>query len=121
MNDAQRKYQNHKSKAKQRGIEFDLTFDEWMEIWGEKLQRIGTSSDSYGMLRLRDEGGYSVGNVRIGSPKENACDRSLALKVRSAQSPAHPNSQHLKKPLGIISWVANRNRVFDEYIEEEDE
>lgn len=69
--EARDKYLRHKNCAKQRGIEFDLTFDEWLEIWGDRLDQRGKRGGQYQMCRTRDEGAYRPGNVRIATVAEN--------------------------------------------------
>lgn len=63
-----------KGAAKQRGVEFKLTFWEWWTIWqksGKWLSR-GRSSTGYVMCRIRDKGGYEVGNVYIARLSHNS-------------------------------------------------
>ena len=59
---------NHRSRARRRGIEFDLTYEQWKDIWfssGHYEQR-GVRKDEYVMARLGpDVGPYAVGNVVI--------------------------------------------------------
>lgn len=73
---AQRKYKStprgkyiaHKINAKQKGIAFEISFDEWWEVWqksGFWSQR-GNKKGDYGMLRIGDTGPYKSGNVFIG-------------------------------------------------------
>ena len=113
-----RKYQSHRSNAKRRGIEFDLTYDEWLEIWGQKLEDRGRLSGQYGMLRTRDEGGYTVGNVRIGTPKENQQEAAVAKKVKSAQT-RKPFADFCPRPPTETAWMWRKN-VFAEYSEDEE-
>ncbi len=68
---ARQKYQQHKHGAKARGIEFDLTFDEWRSIWGQHLANRGVHRGQMNMCRTRDEGGYTPGNVRIDTVESN--------------------------------------------------
>jgi hypothetical protein len=72
---AKRKYDSHRANAGKRGIPFELTFDEWLGVWGDKLDRRGNHKDELVMCRNGDRGAYAVGNVRIASPAENAQDR----------------------------------------------
>jgi hypothetical protein len=56
-----------KHSAQRRGISFDLTFAQWLEIWqssGRLLNR-GAHKGQYVMARFRDRGPYAVGNVKI--------------------------------------------------------
>ena len=115
-----RKYHVHKSGAASRGIAFDLTFEQWREIRGDKLEQRGRSSESFGMLRTRDEGGYTVGNVRLGTPKENHQEAAVAFRVKKAQSPASPAGGHYITPPSRGAWLW-RGNVFDEYTEDEEE
>jgi len=57
----------HRGHARDRGIEFTLTFEEWWKIWqdsGHWDQR-GQGSNEYCMARHNDTGPYAVGNVSI--------------------------------------------------------
>ena len=72
-NNTRKKYYSHKSSAKQRDLEFLLTFDEWCDIWEEsgKWENRGCGKDQYCMARYFDNGGYTLGNVRIRTNKQN--------------------------------------------------
>ena len=113
-------YRLHKKTAGERGIAFDLTFDEWKNIWGEHMARRGRGADQLGMLRTRDEGGYAVGNVRLGTPQENAQEHSVVKQVSRAQNWRHGAGKYYVKPPAQTSWVTSRNYVFDEYVENEE-
>ena len=73
------KYKDQKYNAKQRGIAFELSFDEWMKIWKDsgKFKRRGIQKHQYVMSRFKDTGPYKVGNVEIITFSENA-------KIRAA-------------------------------------
>lgn len=66
------KYLSKKATSKQRGIGFNLTFDEWFEIWDKSgyLDQYGL----YVMSRYEDKGHYEKGNVFIQSRKNNSLD-----------------------------------------------
>ncbi len=68
-----RKFANHKLRAKFRGIEFKLTFEEWWKIWSDsgKFSEIGTKKNQYVMSRAYDTGAYEVGNVSIITTSQN--------------------------------------------------
>lgn len=112
------KFNEHKASAKKRGIAFALTYEQWLEVWGDKLPNRGRGSNQYGMLRTRDEGGYELGNVRIGTPKENHQEKAVVAFVKRAP----------RKPVDVLcpypvrtSWIEGRNKVFLEYSEENEE
>lgn len=57
----------HKSNARRRGIDFQLTFEQWWNVWrrsGHWDQR-GNRRGAYVMSRHGDVGAYAVGNVSI--------------------------------------------------------
>ena len=53
-----------RSKAKHRGIGFHFTFDQWVEWWGEDIDRRGCKADSLVMARYDDAGDYEPDNVK---------------------------------------------------------
>jgi hypothetical protein len=69
----QKKYADQKSKAKIRGIEFKLTFEEWWDIWQKsgKWDQRGIRKGQYVMSRYKDHGPYEVGNVHIQTVGDN--------------------------------------------------
>jgi hypothetical protein len=74
------KYHSHKYCAKARGIEFLLTFEEWLSIWGDKIEQRGVRSWQLGMCRINDSGPYAVGNVYLGTPARNGASRRMAYE-----------------------------------------
>lgn len=72
INEYRRQYHNQKYKAEDRGIGFELTFQEWCEFWGEDITRRGTGQNDLQMQRPCDSGPYAVGNIRKGTPKQNS-------------------------------------------------
>lgn len=70
------RYTQHKINAKQRGIEFTLTYDEWWKIWEEsgKWDLRGCKVGCYVMARKGDAGPYSKDNVLILSFYRNFID-----------------------------------------------
>ena len=111
------RYNQHKNGAEKRGVPFDLTFDEWKDIWDGKFHNRGRGSDQLGMLRTRDEGGYAKGNVRLGTPKEN---QQEAAVVRAVKKVTHGAAYFPRASVGYNSLMESRSRVFDEYVEEDE-
>ena len=77
---ARLRYAQHKKNAAKRGVEFELSFEEWWAIWEPHWERRGTHKDQLGMCRTHDKGPYRVGNVRLDSPKGNAAERGMMQK-----------------------------------------
>lgn len=69
-----RAYRHQKQSACARGIAFTLTFAEWFAVWqtSGKLHLRGRGAGKYVMSRIRDTGGYELGNVHIQLATENS-------------------------------------------------
>ena len=80
MRDLFRKaYQNHKSTAKKRGIEFLFDFDQWKKWWIDsgKWEFRGRKSGCYQMCRYKDSGPYAIWNVYCGTISQNRQEYSI--------------------------------------------
>lgn len=68
------KFYEHRQNARRRNIEFNLTYDEWMNIWIQSgyWEQRGRAKGKYVMCRNNDIGPYAVGNVYIGLMEVNA-------------------------------------------------
>ena len=74
--EAHNKYGKQKHRARQRGIEFNISFEDWMKVWldsGHWNQR-GKGKGKYNMSRINDVGPYTYENVFIQSHEGNASD-----------------------------------------------
>ena len=62
-----RRYIDQKRNAAQRGIPFELTFEEWLKIWADSghFHERGRNAGQYVMGRIGDRGPYAVDNVLI--------------------------------------------------------
>jgi hypothetical protein len=82
-------YTQHKSNAKQRGIEMRMTFDEWKGVWVQSglWEQRGRGADKYCMCRYNDEGHYEVDNVFIATNSNNLHDGNIG-KVMSDETRA---------------------------------
>jgi hypothetical protein len=71
-----RKFQAQRARAKHRGIEWHLTFEQWLEVWEKsgKLGQRGKGVGKYVMSRNGDAGPYSMENVSIQSYEKNCAD-----------------------------------------------
>lgn len=71
-----RAYRSQSNSAKNRGIPFEMTFGQWLDIWHRsgKLDMRGCGKGLYCMCRRGDKGPYSVDNVDIRLIEENSSD-----------------------------------------------
>jgi hypothetical protein len=100
-------YKMHKSNARTRKIPFLLTFEQWLAIWTKsgKLNQRGRGADKFCMCRNGDVGPYEVGNVFIGTGRENVRAGNLG-KLDSAET-RQKKSQSMR---GIPHpWCAGEN------------
>jgi hypothetical protein len=67
------KYAYQKHRAKERNIEFKLTFEEWWQFWMNSgvYHLRGKKANQYVMGRIGDKGAYEVGNIYPTTVREN--------------------------------------------------
>lgn len=82
MDEPRKKYAQHKANAQRRGIEFDITFEEWWAIWEPRYAERGPYRGQLGMCRTRDEGAYRPGNVRLDTPRNNSREHHVVVSQR---------------------------------------
>lgn len=76
MTDPYRAFLSQRSGAKARGIGWELTYEQWLEFWGDDLPRRGRGRHNLSMQRPCDSGPYAVGNIRKGTPAENMATKA---------------------------------------------
>lgn len=71
-----------RQNAKQRGIEWRLTFDEWNRVWQDsgRWDSRGRGAGQYVMSRHGDKGAYEAGNVFINLGSQNVSDGVTGIK-----------------------------------------
>jgi hypothetical protein len=65
-------YQRNKLNAAKRGIDYGLSFKQWLEVWGEQIltRRRGHGSSKFRLERIDKARGYCVGNVHVTAKKK---------------------------------------------------
>jgi hypothetical protein len=73
---AQSAYRRQKYSARQRGIEWQFTFDSWWAVWqaSGRWEQRGRNAGSYVMSRPGDKGPYSPTNVEFIPCEQNSRD-----------------------------------------------
>jgi hypothetical protein len=87
-------YQAQRHHAKARGIGWEITFEEWLDWWGEDIDRRGTSPTSLQMQRIADAGPYKVGNIKKGVPKQNSQTAAIVRRNRIGAEMAQIREEH---------------------------
>jgi hypothetical protein len=82
--DVKNKYRWHRNNAKRRNIPFNLTLEEWCNLWEQsgKWEQRGRGSKAYVMTRIGDEGPYTKDNVVIKTQVENAKEGCTKIPKR---------------------------------------
>jgi hypothetical protein len=69
-----KQYNQQKVNAKHRNIEWQFTYDEWIEWWGEDIEKRGKKKGSLCMARKGDEGPYHPDNCYKSLFEKNTFD-----------------------------------------------
>lgn len=87
------KFLKQKKKARKRNIEWQLTFEEWWNIWQHSghWEERGKGKDSYCMCRKNDVGPYSIDNVYIETMLVNC-----SHQIYNDKGPYHTRSNYIK-------------------------
>lgn len=76
------RYWQQINNAKRRGIEFNMSYEEWLYVWlssGHFDQR-GKGRNKYVMARHGDTGPYEIGNVKIVTNYVNCSEATAGIK-----------------------------------------
>lgn len=100
-------YSQHKANAKNRGIEFKLSFDEWWSLWKPHYHNRGRNLGNFVMCRNMDKGAYEVGNVTIGYIKANAKTRAVVgfEKVMKTRKEAWSSNTDIDREDDTDGWI----------------
>ena len=79
------KYRNAIRSARQRGIEWQFTFETWMNWWGEDFEKRGSKKGQLVMARHNDTGPYHPDNVRKTTVEDNV--REMRYRVGGNNRP----------------------------------
>lgn len=66
--------------AKKRGIDWQFTYDEWVNWWGDDITKRGPYRDQLVMARYNDEGAYHPNNCYKTTASENCKERQRIRK-----------------------------------------
>lgn len=76
-----KKYTSQKYLAGKRGIDWQFTYEEWIDWWGTDIVNRGPKSGQLVMARTGDIGPYHPSNVRKATVEENVSEAHLGKTV----------------------------------------
>lgn len=105
-------FMQQRRNARQRGIEWLLSFDDWWSIWRESghWESRGIARGQYVMARRGDAGPYSSGNVSIELATKNCRDQQHRQQLWKRKSPAEM-AAFSRKMRAVASGHSNRGPV----------
>lgn len=94
-------YSNQRGRAKNRGIDWEFTFDTWLSWWEStgKLSQRGRHVGGYIMCRVNDTGPYSPSNAYCGTYSDNMKDM-LSLGTRKGWQMSDDHRARIAKLAG---------------------
>jgi len=81
MTTARQKYHNARWSAKERNIDWQFTYESWVNWWGDDLDKRGPKSTDLCMARIGDQGAYHPKNV---------CKLTVSENVKEMKSHSLP-------------------------------
>jgi NUMOD3 motif len=98
-----RQYRDQKYQAKKRGLDFNFTYEEWLDWWGEDITKRGHCKGNLVMSRYGDIGPYHPDNVFKNTQEQNISaaqkgkTQSDELKAKkSAAQKGRPKSEETR-------------------------
>lgn len=82
------KFNIQKYHAHKRGIEWQLTFEEWLAWWGDDITKRGRKSGQLVMARIGDVGPYALSNIKKITVNDNhkEADSKCLGKLQSEET-----------------------------------
>jgi len=105
MKNYKRIYTEQKRRAGTRGIEWQFSFETWLDWWGPDIELRGRKKGQLVMARYGDIGPYSPENVRKATAEENIIESHLGrrrpletgLKISKANKGRIQTEEHKQK------------------------
>lgn len=117
------KFIRQKANAVRRGINWELSFEDWWKIWEDsgKWEERGKGSNNYVMSRKMDSGGYSVGNVEIISCRKNSSDsykNNLSFYKNKYIEKAHRKAKPIEDVTNHwpLNWVTEDSKKVNPFL-----
>ena len=109
-----RKFFAQRACARKRGIEWCLSFEQWLNWWGDDYCRRGRASLDLCMSRPGDNGPYSLDNIVKKTNKENIQESNCGKPAWNRGRPGAmlgrtlTAEQRVKQSEGLRRWHASK-------------
>ena len=74
-------YNSQKQLAKYRNVDWNITFDEWINWWGSDFVNRGKNVGDLQMCRYNDSGAYELGNIYKATISHNSRKYAKQVKI----------------------------------------
>lgn len=119
-----KEYLDQKYHAQDRDIDWNISYEEWLEIWliSGMYKNRGREKGNYQMCRRYDEGAYSPTNCYIATVEQNQKERhkipegetgNILTDWLSGQWNQYELAEMYNKSQSCISRIVNRKRRTD--------
>jgi hypothetical protein len=89
------KFNRQKARAAARGIEWQLSFDQWVTWWGEDINLRGKGVGQLQMQRFGDKGPYAIWNIKKGTPQQNSKTMGALRRNHNQQAASDRHQRNL--------------------------
>jgi hypothetical protein len=86
MTEYKAQYNEQRKQARGRGIEWQFTYETWLDWWGNDIVNRGRGKDKLCMARINDTGAYHPDNVYKATNSQNGIEAS---RTRPKADPAN--------------------------------
>lgn len=114
-------YDDHRRHALDRGIGWQISYEEWLELWLEsgKWPQRGKVKGKYQMCRYGDTGPYNIKNCYIGTVEQNQEDKakidirainSIVFEYLSSNKTQYEVAKEFDVDQSYVSRLVNQHR-----------
>jgi hypothetical protein len=111
-----RKFFAQRSQARKRGVDWQLSFEQWFAWWGDDYARRGRGSDDLCMSRPGDTGPYALDNIVKKTNKENIQESNCGKVAWNRGMPGAmlgrtlTPEQRQRQSEGLRRWHASKQK-----------
>ena len=105
-------YYTQKGSAQKRGIQWNITIDEWVNWWGDDYQYRGRKKDQLVMARYGDVGPYETSNIYKSTAADNAGLPRRNKKRPEVTGKKHGKARAVITPAGEFDTIVEASKHY---------